>query len=470
MPITEVVEQTQHPVNTARELKAPLRTIGLYTHDEQDSEGDNDSSDRNSLERPKCSTLFAIIRKAMKAKERAKPVLDSLKYLQVLKLDNRIKPNKETGGYDGIDFRIVPEMEHILEVKTGAGENEVAFYPFRQFAELARETRRVAKEISKNNKLKVTVKGLSSIEIVTDNAEVYRIIGKKIYLDKRKRLIEVKDKTQNIAQTLLQCLRVPVACPCGKSHYLWGMEIEFDAYGYSKLTSETLDRYSIPFQPIGRDGAGQGEVRGIPDNYFKRTAQSAISNYRQALGIVAQSKNEFATVSGLVQKLQDEVEKCQNVCLNKNSMEEITKLNSDSEKAPNGIHIHGPRSEYVELATKVIAIWWNQRTKNAKAMLQRRLKHDYGCLASVRKSQVCGRGYYTEFRQLNSDTPDNIETLLLPVLANIVEHNPKLPDLPLKYSDPEAFQIAEYFCLSLLGREMGSKTEIAASCEEAYHV
>ena len=469
MPITEAVEQTQQPVNASRELNAPLRTIGLYTYDEQDSEG-NDSSDSNSMEQPNHSTLFAIIRKAMKAKQHVKPVMDSLKYLQVLKLDNRIKPNKETGGYDGIDFRIVPEMEHIVEVKTGAGECETAYYPFRQIAELARETRRVAKEISKSEKLKATIKGLSSIEIVNDCGEVYRIIGKKIYQDKRKRLVEVKDKTQSIAQTLLQCLRVPVACLCGKSHYLWGMEIEFDAYGYSKLTSETLGSYSIPFQPIGRDGAGQGEVRGIPDNYFKRTVQSAIASYRQALEIVAQSKNEFESVSNLVRKLQDEVGKCNNVCLNKYAVDEITKLNSGSEKAPNGIHIHGPRSGYLELAIQVVSIWWNQRTRTAKAMLDRRLRHDYGCLNSVRKSQVCSRGYYTEFRQLNSDTPDNIESLLMPVLTNVVEHSPKLPECLLKYDDPEAFQVAEHFCLSLLRGKMEPNTEIADSFEEVCHV
>lgn len=376
-------------------------------------------------------TIWQIVRKQMKNSERKYSVKQSLDILKKVRAKYPSKCQQDGLVFKGPDFLIDPRRDHIVYMPLS--EESFAFY---RIHEIRDEAKRMARTLKGN------LYGLGSVRFKTTDPATGREtfflqVGLHTYRIERKgQLVEVRLPLETNGH-----------CPrCNKTHILWGMEIEFDAPRIANLTSKECRQGSMSFVPIGRDGAGQGEVRSVPSNSFLEAAQSVVTHYRAALKII----EDCSDTVKMFRKFYSE-----NIAKNPNiNKQGLDILHDEETQSPNAVHIHGPRDPYVDELLRIVAIWWNQKDTSSKEMLERRINSSYGKISGsnvTRQSGVCQDNRFTEYRCLNSDSPDNIERLLFPVINEALNRRPVLPRVAKEYKNPSAFSKAESFCLSLIG-------------------
>ena len=189
------------------------------------------------------------------------------------------------------------------------------------------------------------------------------------------------------------------------------------------------------------------EVRAIPSNDFGEMAGSALKHYREGLERVRHAE-EFD------RKMKDLLRTADRRYVDiGHAFDDVNRTRR--EKNPNGIHVHAPKDAYNNRLFDLVAVWWNQKDASSTEMLALRNKSNYGRIGAdgIRTSGVCNGGHFREYRQLNSDTPENIEQMLVPVLETALTVKPALPAVAgktLAYGNKEVYLAAEAWCLNLL--------------------
>ena len=292
---------------------------------------------------------------------------------------------------------INPALDRVVMIKDNVTLVTPESLPFRELDEVHRQARALSKDLRTIPNVTVAHLGLVTVEADSNwegKSRKFRIFRSSIFewKERRKAWVPVRGSNHPFGDVIA----MPIQCPCGRAHFQWGMEIEFDAYSYSKLGSAQVTNVSLPFQPIGRDGSGQGEVRGMPANQFRKAAQSALENYRKALAIVRESTTEMERIRVELARFKSLVMEMKNIDC-ETLLPGISRDRETLEASPNGIHVHGPKSDYLSAACRMVAVWWNQHTAQAREMLAKRNQRGYGTLESdtIRASGVCRKYFRT---------------------------------------------------------------------------